>query len=111
MNWSFDGPARPDAASVGGATLIRITDGMTSPKTRHLADGSTVYSGAVAAGLIARETGFKAGEHFALVIAAFTLYDVVGHRVYGIFMAASVVSVCYLVVVGAIAALRWRRVA
>ena len=47
----------------------------------------------------------------ALVIVAFTLYDVVGKRAYGIFMAASVVSVCYLVVIGALSALRARRLA
>jgi len=44
---------------VGGATLRRITGGMTSLSTRTLHDGSTVYSGAVPARLIARETGFK----------------------------------------------------
>jgi hypothetical protein len=47
---------------VGGTTLRRITEGMTGLTTRTLADGSTVYSGKVAAGLIARETGFKEGE-------------------------------------------------
>ena len=47
----------------------------------------------------------------ALAIAAFTLYDVVGKRLYGLFMAWSGVSVCYLVVIGALAALRWRRIA
>jgi hypothetical protein len=47
---------------VGGATLHRITDGMTGLRTRELADGSTVYSGSVPARLVARETGFKEGE-------------------------------------------------
>jgi hypothetical protein len=47
---------------VGGATLERITGAMASPTSRQLADGSTVYSGAVKAGLIARETGFKGGQ-------------------------------------------------
>jgi hypothetical protein len=47
---------------VGGATLRRITDGMTGLTTRTLADGSTAYSGKVAAGLIARKTGFKDGQ-------------------------------------------------
>ena len=47
---------------VGGATLRRITNGMTGLTTQTLADGSTVYSGAVPAGLIARETGFKEGH-------------------------------------------------
>jgi hypothetical protein len=35
---------------------------MTGLETRKLDDGSTVYSGDVAAGLIARESGFKDGE-------------------------------------------------
>jgi hypothetical protein len=47
---------------VGGATLRRITDGMTGLTTSQLDDGSTVYSGSVAAGLIARETGLKEGQ-------------------------------------------------
>jgi alpha-1,2-mannosyltransferase len=47
----------------------------------------------------------------ALAIAALTLYDVVGQRAYGYFMAWSVVSVCYLVVIAAVTTLRWRRVA
>jgi hypothetical protein len=47
---------------VGGATLRRITDGMTGLTARRLGDGATVYRGAVAAGLIARETGFKEGR-------------------------------------------------
>jgi hypothetical protein len=53
----------------------------------------------------------RLGAWLALVIVAFTLYDVVGKRVYGYFMAWSAVSVCYLVVIGAMAALRWRKVA
>jgi hypothetical protein len=47
---------------VGGASLRRLTDGMSGMTTRQLADGSTVYSGAVAAGLVAREIGFKEGD-------------------------------------------------
>lgn len=47
---------------VGGVTLRRITEGMADLTTRSLADGSTVYSGTVAAGLVARETGVKDGE-------------------------------------------------
>jgi Glycosyltransferase family 87 len=53
----------------------------------------------------------RVASWLALVIVAFTLYDVVGKRVYGMFMAASVVSVCYLVVIGALSALRARRLA
>ena len=47
---------------VGGATLRRVVDGMTGLTTSQLADGSVVYRGLVAAGLIARETGFKEGH-------------------------------------------------
>jgi hypothetical protein len=47
---------------VGGATLRRFTGGMTGLTTRRLDDGATVYSGTLAAGLIARETGFKEGR-------------------------------------------------
>ena len=47
---------------VSGTTLGRITDGMTGLTSRQLGDGSTVYSGAVAAGLIAREAGVKDGQ-------------------------------------------------
>jgi hypothetical protein len=47
---------------VGGATLRRIVGGMTGLTTRRLDDGSTVYVGAVPAGLIARESGFKGRE-------------------------------------------------
>lgn len=60
---------------VGGATLTRITGGMTSPSTLHLADGSTVYSGAVPAGLIARETGFKGGESIRVLPFGYVAHD------------------------------------
>ncbi|HET8873967.1 MAG TPA: hypothetical protein VFM83_09800, partial [Gaiellaceae bacterium] len=47
---------------VGGVTLRRTTGGMTGLQKRSLDDGSTVYSGTVAAGLIAREAGLKGGQ-------------------------------------------------
>jgi hypothetical protein len=47
---------------VGGETLRRITGAMTGLATTQLADGSTVYRGRVASGVIARETGFKEGQ-------------------------------------------------
>ena len=50
-------------ADIDGTTLGRITAGMTDLTTRRLDDGSTVYSGTVAAGLVATEAGFKEGEH------------------------------------------------
>jgi hypothetical protein len=60
--------------SLGSPSHIDPGSG-TSPKTRHLADGSTVYSGAVAAGLIARETGFKAGEHIRVLPFGYVAHD------------------------------------
>ena len=60
---------------VGGATLRRITDGMTGLSTRTLDDGSTVYSGAVAAGLIAPESGFKEGEPIRVLPFGYVAHD------------------------------------
>jgi hypothetical protein len=60
---------------VGGATLRRITEGMTAVTTRQLDDGSTVYSGTVAAGLIARETGFKEGEAIRVLPFGYVAHD------------------------------------
>jgi hypothetical protein len=60
---------------VGGATLRRISDGMTGLTTRHLRDGSTVYSGTVAAGLIARKTGFKEGQAIRVLPFGFVAHD------------------------------------
>ena len=60
---------------VGGATLRRITDGMTGLTTRQLDDGSTVYSGTVAAGLIARESGFKEGQPIRVLPFGYVAHD------------------------------------
>jgi hypothetical protein len=60
---------------VGGATLRRITTGVTGPTTRQLDDGSTVYSGTVAAGLIARETGFKEGASIRVLPFGYVAHD------------------------------------
>jgi hypothetical protein len=46
----------------GGASLRRIVEGMSGLTRLERADGSVVYRGAVPAGLIARETGFKEGQ-------------------------------------------------
>src|SRR5262245_61221435 len=66
-----------DAArqDVGGATLRRILEGMEGLTTRQLADGSTVYSGAVVAGLVARETGFKDGERLRVLPFGYVAND------------------------------------
>jgi hypothetical protein len=47
---------------VGGATLRRVLDDINGLTARGLADGSRLYTGTVAARVIARETGFKEGE-------------------------------------------------
>jgi hypothetical protein len=60
---------------VDGTTLRRITDGMTGLTTRQLDDGSTVYSGSVAAGLIARETGFKEGQSIRVLPFGYVAHD------------------------------------
>ena len=46
----------------------------------------------------------------ALAVIAFSLYDIVGREAYGRFMEVSIISVCFLVIVAALTALRWRRV-
>ena len=47
----------------------------------------------------------------ALGTIAFSLYDVMGRQAYAAFMALSVISICYVVVIGALACLRIRGVA
>jgi hypothetical protein len=48
---------------------------MTGLTTRRLADGSTVYGGAVAAGLIARKTGFKEGRAIRVLPFGYVAHD------------------------------------
>jgi hypothetical protein len=60
---------------VGGVTLRRLTDAMTGLTTRKLADGSTVYSGSVAAGLIARESGLKEGQSIRVLPFGYVARD------------------------------------
>jgi hypothetical protein len=60
---------------VDGTTLRRITDGMTGLTTRQLDDGSTVYGGSVAAGLIARETGSKEGQSIRVLPFGYVAHD------------------------------------
>ena len=59
----------------GGVTLRRIMDGITGLTTTHHVDGSTVYSGKVAAGVIARETGFKEGESLRVLPFGYVAHD------------------------------------
>ena len=60
---------------VGGVTLRRITNGMRGLTTGELGDGSTVYRGTVASGLIARETGFKEGEAIRVLPFGYVAHD------------------------------------
>jgi hypothetical protein len=60
---------------VGGTTLRRMTDGMQGLTTRPGEGGSTVYGGTVAAGLIARETGFKEGQAIRVLPFGYVAHD------------------------------------
>ncbi|CAN5721916.1 hypothetical protein BH24ACI4_BH24ACI4_01820 [soil metagenome] len=53
----------------------------------------------------------RAGTIAALLVIAFSLYDVLGREAYGTFMALSVISVCYLVVLAGLVTLRLRGLA
>ncbi len=54
--------------------------------------------------------GLRIAAAIAVATAAFSLFDIMGRRAYGAFMALSIVTVCFLVVVAALYALRVRRV-
>jgi hypothetical protein len=60
---------------VGGATLRRITGGMTGLTASEADDGSTVYRGSVAAGLVARESGFKEGHPIRVLPFGYVAHD------------------------------------
>jgi hypothetical protein len=62
---------------LGGATLRRITRAMTAGglTTTNQSDGSTVYRGKVAAGQIARETGFKEGQAIRVFPFGYVAHD------------------------------------
>jgi hypothetical protein len=62
-------------ADVGGATLRRFTDAMTGPAMTRHDDGSTVYRGTVAAGLVARETAFKEGHAIRVLPFGYVAHD------------------------------------
>jgi hypothetical protein len=47
----------------------------------------------------------------ALITIAFSLYDVMGRRAYAAFMALSIITVCYVILIGALVTIRLRRVA
>jgi hypothetical protein len=60
---------------VGGTTLRRVTGAMTGLAARQLADGSTVFRGTVAAGQIARETGFKEAQSIRVLPFGYVAHD------------------------------------
>jgi hypothetical protein len=60
---------------VGGVTFRRITDAMTGLTASELDDGSTVYRGSVAAGLVARESGFKEGQAIRVFPFGYVAHD------------------------------------
>ena len=47
----------------------------------------------------------------AIFVIAFSIYDVLGRTAYRTFMELSIISVCYLIVIAALAAVRLRRIA
>jgi hypothetical protein len=59
----------------GGVTLHRIMDGIIGLTTTHRVDGSSVYTGKVAAGVIARETGFKEGQSIRVLPFGYVAHD------------------------------------
>jgi hypothetical protein len=60
---------------VGGSTLRRITRAMNGLTTTLRDDGSTVYRGKVAAGLIARESGSKGSQAIRVFPFGFVAHD------------------------------------
>jgi hypothetical protein len=60
---------------VGGVTLRRIAGGVSGLTTSRLGDGSTAYSGTVAAGLIAKESGFKEGQPIRVFPFGYVAHD------------------------------------
>ena len=55
-------------------------------------------------------TGWRVAAGVAVAIAAFSLFDIMGRRPYAAFMAASILTFCFLVVIAALHALRAERV-
>jgi hypothetical protein len=60
---------------IGGATLRRIIDGLTGPTTHRLGNGSMLYRGRAAAGLIATESGHKEGRPIRVFPFGFVAHD------------------------------------
>jgi hypothetical protein len=64
-------------ADVGGTTLRRMIAAMTATglTTATQSDGSTVYSGTLPAGQVARETGFKEGQAIRVFPFGYVAHD------------------------------------
>jgi hypothetical protein len=62
-------------ADVGGVTLQRFTTSMRGLTRTSRDDGSEVYAGTVAAGLIAPETGFKEGQAIRVFPFGYVAHD------------------------------------
>jgi putative intracellular protease/amidase len=60
---------------VGGVTLRRFSNGVSGLRVSQRADGATVYRGSVAAGLIAREIGFKGGQAIRVLPFGYVAHD------------------------------------
>jgi hypothetical protein len=60
---------------VGGDTLRRFTGGMSNLSRTERDDGSVIYSGTITAGLLARETGFKEGQHIRVLPFGYIAHD------------------------------------
>jgi hypothetical protein len=60
---------------VGGDTLRRFTGAMSNLSRTERDDGSVFYSGTVAAALLARETGFKEGQHIRVLPFGYVAHD------------------------------------
>ena len=60
---------------VGGITLRRIIGGLSGLTTNRLDDGSTLYRGTIAAGQIARESGFKEGQAIRVLPFGYVAHD------------------------------------
>ncbi|MGH3063717.1 MAG: hypothetical protein ACRDMK_05205 [Gaiellaceae bacterium] len=60
---------------VGGMTLRRIAGRVTGLTVSRPGNGSTVYRGQIAAGVIARETGFKEGEAIRVLPFGYVAHD------------------------------------
>ena len=60
---------------LGGVTLRRFTSDLSGLTRTALADGSSVYRGTVAAGLLARETGFKEGQAIRVLPFGYVAHD------------------------------------